>query len=450
MAIAAPLSALRRAGLGEERFRLIIWLFCWVNLPNLAFCLLWMFGAPPRTAAIIGTGVLGLAVRRCPRGVQFLAFVGALGFSAVNYVSAIFNLAPSDIVASIRFLVELKPTGAREYLVAAVMMMTLLAVAAQAFRLPSDFRSTASLLIAVGSVGALAALDHGVSQHSAGAYNRVPQPGAPFSSAVEQSRFLAHADGKRHLILVMVEAMGDPRDPALRDRMLGRWYRADIREHYRVRTGRTPYYGSTTSGEMRELCGRWATTGSVLHSPIADCLPARLRKQGYRTTAMHSFTGEMFDRKTWYPSIGFDALVFRDAMVDAGARRCSGVFPGACDPDVPRIIGDRLRHAHTPQFLYWLTVNSHLPVPASDALQTQHCLDAHPDFPVRNAGICRLSTTIERVEDALATMLLEPGFPEADILIVGDHMPPFFDHGSRSQFDGSHVPWILLTRRNAG
>ena len=35
-------------------------------------------------------------------------------------------------------------------------------------------------------------------------------------------------------------------------------------------------------------------------------------------------------------------------------------------------------------------------------------------------------------------------FPEADILIVGDHMPPYFDRYHRSQFDPENVPWIYL------
>ena len=31
-----------------------------------------------------------------------------------------------------------------------------------------------------------------------------------------------------------------------------------------------------------------------------------------------------------------------------------------------------------------------------------------------------------------------------DILIVGDHMPPYFDRHDRSQFAPDRVPWLLL------
>ena len=33
---------------------------------------------------------------------------------------------------------------------------------------------------------------------------------------------------------------------------------------------------------------------------------------------------------------------------------------------------------------------------------------------------------------------------DADILIVGDHMPPFFQRKARERFDGDKVPWVFL------
>lgn len=436
------------AHVGNERGRLLRWVSCWIILPNVGFCLLWLFGAPPRTAEIVGAGVVGLVLRHRYPAAQFAALNVVLAYSCVSYVSAVFNLAPTQIVASARFLLELKPAGSTEYLLAALAALVLLATAWRAFQRPGDFGSVPALLAAVTAIAGLAGLDYAVSYQSRGAYKRLPRANAPFSSAVKQSAFLRGADGRRHLILVTVEAMGDPVAPALRKVMLGRWLRSDIRSRYKVRTGRTPYYGSTTNGEVRELCGRWGDVVALDRS-ASHCLPAVLRDRGYRTIAMHSFTGDMFDREHWYPRVGFEQMLFRDGLVRTGAGRCGGVFPGACDRDVPRMIGERLRRAQMPHFVYWLTVNSHLPVPAEQAMRTEDCLRDRPDFPLRNGSICRLSTVIEQVDDALAEMLLSPGFPDADVLIVGDHMPPFFDHASRSQFDPSQVPWILLRRRES-
>lgn len=434
----------------RDRARLAVWLLCWVLLPNLGFWLLWLFGAPPRPAEILATGAIGLLVRRLSRRIQFAVFVLALAWSALSYLSAVFNLAITEIVVSVGFLLELKPIGSIEYLSAALFAVGLLIGAWQAFRLPLAFTSTAHLAVAVGAIAAAAGLDYAVSLQSNGAYGRLAGANTPFSSATSQADLLARADGSRHIILVMVEALGQPVDPALRRALFGRWAQADITARYTVRQGITPYYGSTTSGELRELCGRWDDYASVSAADDPRCLPARMRSRGYETSAVHSFTGALFDRELWYPHIGFDRQIFRDTLMRAGARPCVSVFPGVCDRDVPAILARKLKGATRPQFLYWLTVNSHLPVPAAAALGTEDCLERRPDFAIRNGSICRLATVIAEVNDALAKVLVAPDFPDADILVVGDHMPPFFDHGSRAQFEPGQVPWILLTRRTPG
>ncbi len=441
-------SAARR--LSGDRARLFAWLLCWVVLPNLGFWLLWLFGAPPRSAEILGAGALGLLVRRFPRRIQFAAFMAMIALSALNYLSAVFNLAITEIVASVGFLLDLKPIGSIEYLLAGLLGAGLLIGAWQAFRLPLAFASPVHFAVAAGAIVAAAGLDYAVSFHSRGAYKHLASADTPFSSATAQADLLGRADGSRHIVLVMVEAMGQPVDPALRRQLLGRWAQSDIAARYAVRYGTTPYYGSTTSGEMRELCGRWDDYASVSNADDPRCLPARLRRLGYETSAVHSFTGSFFNRELWYPHIGFDHRIFRDSLSSQGARACLGVFPGVCDRDVPAILAKKLEGARRPQFIYWLTVNSHLPVPAAGALDTGDCLERRPDFAIRNGSICRLATVIENVNAALAKVLLAPNFPDADILIVGDHMPPFFDHGSRAQFDPGQVPWILLTRRPSG
>lgn len=436
--------------LSGDRARLGAWLLCWVVLPNIGFWLLWLFGTPPRSAEILAAGAFGLLARRLSRRIQFPLFLFLLAISALSYCSAVFNLSITEIVASVGFLLDLKPIGSIEYLFAALFVAGLLAGAWHAFRLPMTFTSPVHFAVAVAAIAAADGLDYAMSYQSRGSYERLASADAPFSSATDQVDLVAHADGSRHVILVMVEAMGQPTDPALRRQLFARWAQGDVAARYTIRYGTTPYYGSTTSGEMRELCGRWDGYKSVSAAADPRCLPARMRSRGYETSAVHSFTGSFFDRELWYPHIGFEHQTFRETLVREGARPCPGVFPGVCDRDVPAILARKLEGATRPQFLYWLTVNSHLPVPAAAPLGTEDCLERRPDFAIRNGSICRLSTVIEEINDALAKVLVAPDFPDADILIVGDHMPPFFDRGSRSQFDPGQVPWILLTRRAPG
>jgi phosphoglycerol transferase MdoB-like AlkP superfamily enzyme len=249
-------------------------------------------------------------------------------------------------------------------------------------------------------------------------------------------------------MIVMVEAMGEPTDPMLRNRFDRIWQRRELADRFDVTHGKTAFYGSTTSGEMRELCQRWGDYDEIT-GPDTSCLPALLEKRGYQTTSYHAFTSDFFDRDRWYPLIGFQNRAFGQELLDQGASYCPNVFPGACDRDIPAIIAKQLKQAHGPQFVYWLTLNSHLPIVENHELGTENCSSVgsqrDADFPM----ICRLFAIWGSTADALVKVVKQPDFPPTHILIVGDHMPPFTHQKSRLQFDPAHVPWVLLRFKGA-
>ncbi|WP_182466650.1 sulfatase-like hydrolase/transferase [Sphingomonas gilva] len=441
-ALSRPAARWRLADLPQ----LHAWLTCWVILPNIGFWLLWIIAAPPRHVEILATGVIGLVVRRRSRRVQFAAFALALAYSMLSFIAGLFNLAVASLLASLRFAAELRPGVSVEYAVCAVGIAVILSLAWRALRRPTGFGSLPSTLIAAAAILAAAGLDFAVSRGMSGAYGRTAADSL-FDSAINASGFADAADGKRDLILVVVESMGLPNDPTMRARLTTRWRQPDVAARYTLSEGAAPYFGSTTSGEIRELCGRWGDYYELVERSDAGCLPAQLAAKGYRTTAMHSFAGDFFARDAWYPNIGFGRMIFREALVERGAGVCPGVFPGACDRDVPTIMRAVLANDTQPQFVYWLTVNSHLPVPADAALRTGDC-PATEIAAIRRFGmICRQFKLWDDIADALATQLVRPDFPDADILLVGDHMPPYFDRAQRSQFDPARVPWILLRRK---
>ena len=53
---------------------------------------------------------------------------------------------------------------------------------------------------------------------------------------------------------------------------------------------------------------------------------------------------------------------------------------------------------------------------------------------------CRLFSLWDEVAVGLAALLTDPDLPATDILIVGDHAPPFFDRDERLQFEPDQVP----------
>ncbi len=79
-----------------------------------------------------------------------------------------------------------------------------------------------------------------------------------------------------------------------------------------------------------------------------------MRRMGYRTLALHGFGGEMYDRKDWYPKMGFEDIWFHDRLQEAGVPDCDGTFKGNCDDDaVAAWLGTRLQQ---PAMLLYLCI----------------------------------------------------------------------------------------------
>jgi len=430
----------------DEWIKLANWLLVWVVIANAGFALMWFIGAPPRKPEILAIGVIGLIVRNQPRWLQFAAFVAATAYSVLGYVAGMFNLAIVSVLHSLKFFMELNPAQSIEYTIAATGLAFLIGLGFLCLRRPQGFTDLRMMVLAIVAVMSFAQLDKWMAWGMGGHYNRTAAEGAPFTSAVNQTGFGTVAGASpRNLMIVMVESMGLPVANAEMERlMFARYRQADVTSRFELMSGTSLYYNSTTTGEIRELCGRWGDYHDLLEQKDDGCLPARLRREGFETSAYHTFAGEFFDRTIWYPHIGFDNRIFAGKLLTSGLSECGGVFPGACDREMPRLLAARLKAAERPQFVYWLTVNSHLPVPPGENLDVENCARISPKLAAEYPMICRQFAIWHDIDTALAREIIAPDFPPTDILIVGDHMPPYFDRHLRSQFAHDRVPWLLL------
>lgn len=437
----------------SEKTALANWLLVWVVLANIVFSLMYFTGSPPRVTSILMFGIIGLLVRGQRFAVQVAAFAGALVYAVFTILGSLFNLPVLSLSQSVRFMGELNAFNSAEYVGIGLLLIGLLIAAGFALRRPTQFRDQRAVLLAVGAVALVAACDVYMGAGMRGHYKRVSADGAPFTSGVSGSDLLPAAGAgapTRNVMVVMVESLGEPvGNPELSRMIFARYNDPAITARFEVSRGTTTYYGSTTSGEMRELCGRWGDYDEVLDQRDSGCLPARMAKQGYETTAYHSFSGDFFERSTWYPNIGFQNMHFRSSLLKGGAERCGGVFPGVCDRDVPRQLAAKLKSADTPQFVYWLTVNSHLPVPEKNNLDTDNCARVSPTLAQDYPMICRQVAIWDAIDRAMVKEITADDFPPTDILLVGDHMPPYFDSATRTQFAPDRVPWLLLKWRGA-
>lgn len=435
--------------LDTEMKRFANWALVWVLLANIGFMALWFSGAPPRHFEIVYAGIIGLIVKRMPFIVRYLSFLGIMTWSVLKFVGGLFNLSISSLLYSLQFFAELKPANSIDYLAAGAAIFIILGIAWKLIKRDMNFSRPVLLVAAAGLFFGLAGVDFWMGRDMRGHYFRSAPEGAAFGSATSGSGFAARADGKRHLILIVVEAMGLPENNPEMQKLLFApiLSNPEIAARYDIKRGTAPYYGSTTSGEVRELCERWGDYYDLVDRKDDKCLPAILARKGYATEAMHSFTGAMFKREDWYPNVGFQKRSFNSELEAAGARKCGGVFPGACDRDIPKQIAARLKAAKQPTFLYWLTLNSHLPVPPGLNLNVDHCQRISALLAAEYPQICRQFAIYHDIQVALASEITAKDFPDADILMVGDHMPPYFDRHDRTQFDAGHVPWLYLKRK---
>ena len=422
------------------------WALCWMLLPNLPFLPITIMGGPMRASEIWLCAAVGLVASWFGYWVRLSAFFGLLAYLTLVFIASMFNMHVSMILSVIALVLDLRPAASPEYMIGGGLLILVLALAARQLRRPNNLRGLQWMAAAAALTYTLATADYVRARDGSTAYNRLAPADAPFTSATRQTRFLALADGKRHVMIVVVEAMGLPTEPALRARLDAIWTRPELAERFEISQGSTTFYNSTTKGEIRELCQRWGDYPEIA-SPDPDCLPATLARRGYATHAYHGFSPKFFDRDRWYPLIGFERMSFRGALEAAGAGHCPNVFPGACDRDIPRLIGRDLAAAKQPQFVYWLTLNSHLPVVANAQLRTENCRQLGPVLDSDYPPVCRLFAIWDDTAAALAAMANRPDFPPTDILIVGDHMPPFTQQKSRMMFDSTKVPWVLLRYR---
>jgi hypothetical protein len=279
----------------------------------------------------------------------------------------------------------------------------------------------------------------------------IPMPGASAELLDSLRNLPTTASGlvrPHHIVVILVESYGLNKDPQTAH-ILEEPYRSQaVLEKYDVRTGAIKFHGATVSGEFRELCGLDLGVGSIglARHVSQQCLPAFLKRLGYETEAIHGFTGYMFDRRTWYADLGFEKQVFLEQLKESpGIHECGGAFPGICDSDIARLIGDRLtsESREVPQFIYWVTLNSHLPIQLSkDGPTALGCISQEPANA--DLAMCNFLGILLELNLAVTRLATKPNLPPTEFLIVGDHAPPFLASRLRSQFSQALVPFVHL------
>lgn len=402
-------------------------------------------GLPPRTACILLYAALAMTARCIPFALTTVLFVAILAFDIVWTLSVSFGLRPHDLLTALDYAQRVHVFQSPLY-IAFIGILAATSIGTLWLLSHRDRLRQGNIAALLACAIALAGADYIASSSPYYAFGATLGHDVPVQSAISDSGFgtVAGVDG-RNAVLVVVESLGLFDDPNARARIVTPFSDPRLEQKYKVTSGSIVYYGSTTSAEMRELCNTRAPYAEFVPVGGASCLPEHLRRRGYATIAVHGFNRGFFDRAAWYPIVGFDKELFGSALARRTKRMCGGAFRGPCDADLPPVIAAEASIGGKPKFIYWLTLNTHIPVVPGEAQTDYHCRRDPGVFG--HIEVCRMAELWHDVFDAVARLALDPRIGPADILVVGDHAPPLWSKRGRAQFTPGRVPWYRLTPR---
>jgi hypothetical protein len=419
-------------------------------LPNIAFTALSLVGisVPPRSLPIILYLLAAVSIRFLPGWAVVVAFIAAFTFDVMFCATQLFGLTMTEALFALRFINELDILNSKLYI---VLVLLLGGIFGLIFYLllreaPRLRHARAIGLLCLGFLALPGDIWLNTPRDSA-LWLKFGQD-LPFESAVGKSGYmkLIEQPNGRHMLVVIVEAMGHFADPKMQDLLEQAIRTNGIESRYTVTSGMNGFIGSTTAAEMREFCQTRDSYLDTLDAPRTDCLPFKLTAAGYTTSAYHGFSGEMFERSKWWPKIGFQEPHFGETLMQPGEKLCGDVFVGICDPKLVRDLAARFRSAAGPQFGYLLTFNTHVPVIADQGYH--HITCGRPDSAIPEREVCIMTDAWIELLQTIAASFAAADVPPTEILIVGDHAPPLWYRKARDLFTPRQVSWFRLTPKD--
>jgi hypothetical protein len=446
----------------------------------------------------VGIGLLALFLPRIVAGILLLLAIIA---DLICGVSQTFYISPAECLKSSSFLYLL--SGTRLLMVAGIVILSLLVAAFAAFFPTEKIRGTYRFLAAtclVAFVVASLTVDCVTVYRGTGklpnpfrlsmpndseklsyfgklSFSRLPvirlvrneiksivvhdeelaaetdASPIPSSTAVAvRSAGIAFGESNRqkpNLVVVLVESWGLVADSSISGALAQPYFRPELLARYEVSQGTVPFYGPTLAGEARELCeskiGFHLLNASA--QELQGCLPTRLAALGYHSIALHGMDGHMFNRLQWYNTIGFQEKLFRDQFRQQGLPDCMGAFTGTCDAAIAEWIRRRLEQPdENPNFVYWMTLNSHLPVPTPAPLANGDSCSFAPQLSQQSA-FCSWYQLVANVHHSVSKIAMSNLNRPTVFVVVGDHPPGFANQVLRDQFTSGVVPYVVLTPR---
>lgn len=245
------------------------------------------------------------------------------------------------------------------------------------------------------------------------------------------------------ILLIIAESWGKPKDNSILEKQIASIQFSPHSKNFE--SGTIHAIGSTIFGEFRELCGKIPTKLKFKNisndeTSVGKCLPASLQSNGYKTISLHGAHGTMYDRLTWYPTVGFQEMIFKEILPISKEKECYS-FPGYCDKYLFNLAKEKINSAKK-TFVYWLTLNSHTPYDERDIDNFREYLCQSAFEGTYEPQLCSYHQLHKQFFDGLAEMIKDKKMQGLKIIVVGDHAPIFNNESSRLKFEPDQVPMI--------
>lgn len=273
-------------------------------------------------------------------------------------------------------------------------------------------------------------------------------------SAHQQSpAFRYFTSGDRQL-LIIVESWGAIQNPELQA-VQERIFSDTLASQYLVLFGLCPFFGATSGAEARELLGKErAAYYSVLNNGTEGqpTLVSRMKQQGKMTFAFFSFEQHYGNAFSFRQQLGFDqvfSLQELRAVRPADTELNAENQYVALDDEVALSEAIRQASLFPKTFTYVLTINTHLPFQLSEKHKTSF---AYRDFVMRCRNRFPTDVSINHyyrilvLFKSLVHKLKNSTIDE--VVIVGDHAPPFLTEPERKLYSSDSVPYVVLRKKS--
>lgn len=248
---------------------------------------------------------------------------------------------------------------------------------------------------------------------------------------------------KKNVVLVIVESMGYANDRSIQDFLLEPLTNTKLKEDYYIYSDfLDALQGSTVTSEFRELCGVYKNDFRNIRKKSA-CAPEIFNTIGYNTIAAHPFKGGYFNRRSWWPAIGFKETYFMNSIDNKEFKKCVGAYRSFCDDQFFKKILETVIETNDLFFLYYLSIEGHLPTKFPNEEDLNKCISEIK----RDKSYCGNLLVNKSFIQTIVESATELGILDIDFYIVGDHSPKSLTDQNSDIHKGNEVLAISLIKK---